>query len=239
MENKKPKARNIFLAVAGCIVLYWFLMYNDRFWQYCDVVVSIFSPFIVGAVIAFILNVPMRAFERWFKFIKNNAARRAVAITLTILSVLLVLAIILPMLVIQLVETFEDLAPKLEKFLTVDMPGWINGVLADNPDIKDFINSNFNLQSFDWSSLVSNFISVVGTSLSAVLQGVIGAIGSTISGLFNGVIAAVFAIYCLFQKETLARQGRKVLYAFLPEKNAEYVVRVMRMSNVTFSNFLS
>ena len=239
MENNKHKTRNIFLTIVGCIFLYWFLMYNERFWQYYDIVVSIFSPFIVGAVVAFILNVPMRAFERWFKFIKKDATRRAVAITLTILSVLMVLAIILPMLIVQLVETFQDLAPKLEKFLTVDMPALINGLMEDNPDIKDFINANFNLQSFDWSSLASNLISVVGTSLSAVLQGVLGAIGSTISGLFNGVIAAVFAIYCLFQKETLARQSRKILYAFLPEKSADYIVRIMRMSNVTFSNFLS
>ena len=53
------------------------------------------------------------------------------------------------------------------------------------------------------------------------------------------IIGVVFAIYCLFQKETLARQGRKLLYAFLPEKTADYTVRVMRLSNSTFSNFLA
>ena len=239
MEDKKPKARSTFLIIAGCIVLYWFLMYNERFWEYYDLVVGIFSPFIIGAVIAFILNVPMRAFERWFKFIKSPGARRGIAITLTILSVLMVLAIILPLIVIQLVETFEDLAPKLEKFLTVELPNWFNGIVESNPDVKDFVNNNFNIQSFDWSSLVSNFISVIGTSLTAVLQGVIGAIGSTITGVFNGIISIVFAIYCLFQKETLARQCRKLLYAFVPEKASDYIVRVMRMSNVTFSNFMS
>ena len=239
MDNKKAKMRNAFLVVAGCIVLYWLLMYTERFWYYYDTVVSIFSPFIIGAVIAFILNVPMRAFERWFKFIKHNGLRRVVSISLTILSVLLVLAIILPMLVIQLIETYEDLAPKLEHFLTVDLKNWFNGLMESNPEIKEFVEGNLNLQSFDWSSFISNAISVVGTSLTAVLGGVIGAIGTTISGLFNGVIAIVFAIYCLFQKETLIRQGRKVLYAFLPERASDYVVRILRMSNVTFSNFLS
>jgi len=32
--------------------------------------------------------------------------------------------------------------------------------------------------------------------------------------LIDTVIAFVFAVYALFQKETLARQGRKLLYAF-------------------------
>jgi predicted PurR-regulated permease PerM len=53
------------------------------------------------------------------------------------------------------------------------------------------------------------------------------------------VIAIVFAVYCLFQKETLARQGRKLVYAFLPEKTADYIVRVLRLTNATFSNFFS
>ena len=35
-------------------------------------------------------------------------------------------------------------------------------------------------------------------------------------------LAVVFALYCLFQKENLARQGRKLLYAFLPE-NARFL----------------
>ena len=36
----------------------------------------------------------------------------------------------------------------------------------------------------------------------------------------------------------LARQGRKILYAFLPERVSDYLVRVLRLTNSTFSNFL-
>ena len=37
----------------------------------------------------------------------------------------------------------------------------------------------------------------------------------------------------------MARQGRKLTYAFLPEKLADGIVRVFRLTNSTFSNFLS
>ena len=53
------------------------------------------------------------------------------------------------------------------------------------------------------------------------------------------VIAIVFAIYSLFQKETLARQGRKLIYAYLPEHFCDNTIRVLRLTNSTFSNFLS
>ena len=55
----------------------------------------------------------------------------------------------------------------------------------------------------------------------------------------NLFIAIVFSIYCLFQKETLARQGRKILYAFIKESRADYMIHVLRLTNSTFSNFLS
>ena len=41
------------------------------------------------------------------------------------------------------------------------------------------------------------------------------------------------------QKELLARQGRRILYAFFPEKFADGTVRVLRLSNKAFSNFIS
>jgi len=53
------------------------------------------------------------------------------------------------------------------------------------------------------------------------------------------VIGIVFAVYCVFQKELLARQGRRLLYAFLPEKFCDATVRILRLTNSTFSNFLS
>ena len=67
MENKRVKMRNAFLVVAACLLLYWLLMHTDRFFAVCDRVLDILSPFIIGAVIAFILNVPVRGFERLLK----------------------------------------------------------------------------------------------------------------------------------------------------------------------------
>ena len=57
--------------------------------------------------------------------------------------------------------------------------------------------------------------------------------------MFDAVLSIVFALYCLARKEILARQGRRLLYAFVPEKISDEVVRIGRMTNTTFSNFIS
>ena len=64
MEINKQTFRNIFLGVAGCILLYWLLHETDRLGGYLQAAKAVFSPFIVGDALAFILNVPMRAIER-------------------------------------------------------------------------------------------------------------------------------------------------------------------------------
>jgi predicted PurR-regulated permease PerM len=69
--------------------------------------------------------------------------------------------------------------------------------------------------------------------------GTFSAIGSVFSGVFNGVISFVFALYCLFRKEILARQGRRLLYAFLPEHFCDETIRIFRLTSSTFSNFIS
>jgi len=55
----------------------------------------------------------------------------------------------------------------------------------------------------------------------------------------NTVISIVFAIYCLCRKEILARQGRRILYSLIPEYHADETIRIFRLTNVTFSNFIS
>ena len=60
-----------------------------------------------------------------------------------------------------------------------------------------------------------------------------------VSGVSTFVIGLIFSFYVLLQKERLARQGRQVLYALLPETWADKTLEVLRLSNRTFSSFLS
>jgi predicted PurR-regulated permease PerM len=103
----------------------------------------------------------------------------------------------------------------------------------------DWLYSNTDLESFDWAGLIQKIMTWLGDSLSTVVTKAFYAIGSLSTGIFNGVISLVFALYCLGRKEVLARQGRKLLYAFLPERFCDDAIRVLRLTSKTFSNFIS
>ena len=91
----------------------------------------------------------------------------------------------------------------------------------------------------DWSAFLQKFVGVLGSSVTTILPSAVSALGSVAAFAMDFFIAVVFAVYCLFQKETLARQGRKILYAFAKERFADKLIHILRLANSTFSNFLS
>lgn len=238
MEINKKVFWNIFWVATGCILLYVIVGERERYELFADKISDIFAPFVFGSVLAFILNVPMRGFERLLKKISKPGVRRTLAAVLTFIMVLLILAIVFLLLIPQLTETLEMLIPSLINFVT-EIGNRINEFLESNPELMQWLMENADFELINWADIVQNAVAVLGNSVSKILAGAIVAISKLSTVLMDLVIGLVFAVYCLFHKETLARQGRKLLYAYLPEKVADYIIRTMRLTNSTFSNFLS
>lgn len=234
----KKTLRNIFVGVGICIVLYWILHETERFKSVYATLSGIFAPFVIGAGVAFIVNVPMRSIENRFVGIKNANFRRVLAVLATIIAILLVLALVFYLLIPQVIETAETVALKLPDFFN---NLWLRfmAFLQERPELLEWVSANTSLESFNIGAILEKVLNVVGSSVTPILSGAVTAIGDLAGFLVNSVIAIVFSLYCLFNKETLARQGRKLLYAFAPETVSDQVVRILRLTNSTFSNFLS
>ena len=238
MELNKKTIKTVFLGVAGCIVLYWLLHETQRMTALLKGGISILAPFIAGAVVAFILNVPMRAVEGWLKGVKNAGFRRALAMIITILLVILVLIGVFYLLIPQIINTVESLVDTLPDFFNRDY-NQAMAFLADHPEAMQWLSDNTDFEKLDWAGLVQKAISLITGSLTAIADKTLQLVLGLSAGIFNAVLSIVFALYCLAKKETLARQARRLLYAILPEKAADEVVRILRMSNATFANFIS
>lgn len=238
MELNKKNIRNIILVVVLGIVLYWILHEPERAEAIYSVVASALSPFALGATFAFILNVPMRAFERLLKGIKRPTLRRTLALALTMICFLLVLTAVFLLLIPQLIQTIQTLIPRVTNFFLESEQKFI-AFLSEKPELLEWVKTNIGLDKFDVAGFIQRVLSMAGNSVSAILSTTLSAISTVAEALIDTAIALIFSVYCLFQKERLARTGRKLVYAFLPEKYSDAIVRVFRLSNATFSNFLS
>ena len=235
--NKKTIFR-VFIGVAVCIVLGWLLNERESVRHVIDAVLDILSPFITGGCIAFILNVPMRFFENKLIRIEAPGLRRTVALLLTFVAVVIVLGGVFLLLIPQLVATIKTFIPAVYEFVQT-IGAYIDAFLSENPDVMTIIQGAGTGSNLDLASFAQKIAAVLGDGVTTIVQSAVSTIGSVASFAMDLFVAIVFAVYCLFQKETLARQGRKILYAFTRESFADRIIHILRLSNSTFSNFLS
>lgn len=238
MELNRKNLCKIFLGVAGCIILYWLLHETERVLHVFGIITGILSPFIVGSALAFVLNVPMRGIESLLKKIKNAGLRRALALVLTLIAVVLVLYGIFALLIPQIGDTFESIAAQLPVFFG-NVQKTVTDYLQENPELMEWLSEYTDFHNMNWSALVQDAISIVTDSIGNVMTKTIAAVISLGTGIFNGILSLVFAVYCLVRKEILARQGRRILYSLFPEHACDETIRILRMTNSTFSKFIS
>lgn len=238
MNFDKRSMRRIFLLIVGGIVFGWLILDTERATTMLDGIWALFSPFVAGAAIAFIFNVPMRSIERRLGDIRRIGVRRGFSIIATILSLILVITLVFELLIPQIQLTWASLAESIPPFVERTSNELV--VLMDNhPDLKLWLQESFNLQSLDWASIVKDALAFLGSQLSTVMGSAVNVIGNVTGAIVNTVISIAFAVYCLIRKEILARQGRRILYSVLREHTADEVVRIARLTNNTFANFIS
>lgn len=238
MTIDKKTIRKVFVVVVGAIFFYWLLHETDRFKMLWGSVSGVVAPFAIGSVLAFIANVPMRAIENRLGFIRGKDLRRTVAILLTFVAIILVVYGVIRLLLPQISETIMLLIPKITDF-AIRAEEWILGFAEENPQVLDYIYSITGGTTIDWPNLIQQAATVLKNSLSVIASGAVSAFGSIAQTLVNIVIGLVFSVYCLARKDILASQGRKILYSLLPEQTTDEIIRVLRLTNCTFSNFIS
>ncbi len=237
MKLDKKTLRNLFLVAVGCIFVYWLLHETGKVMAILGTVLGILTPFIAGAAIAFILNVPMRAIEKCLHRVKKPGLRRVLAILLTFVAVIVLLIGVFWLLIPQLGETITSLVGSLPDFfnrIQVSTTEYLNA----HPEVMEWLHG-VGYDSIDWAGLAQRLLSFLSNSASTLMEKLIALVISLSKGIFDAVMSFVFGIYCLTRKEILARQLRRLLYSFVPEKAADEVVRILRMSNATFSRFIS
>ena len=238
MHIDKKLMHRIFLLIAGAIVFAWLVLDTARATILFDRIWELVSPFAAGAAIAFIFNVPMRAIENQLDGVRKLSLRRGLSIILTILCLILLIMFVFELLIPQIRLTLTSLTEKIPAFIDRTAQKLMI-LIEENPELGIWIQEAFQLESLNWSDILKDILTWLANQVSALMGGAVNVIGSVTSGIVNAVISIVFALYALGRKEILASQGRRILYSVLSERRADELIRICRLTNVTFSNFIS
>ncbi|MCM1569010.1 MAG: AI-2E family transporter [Roseburia sp.] len=228
------------LLVFGAILIL-LLMYSKEVFQGIGLAFGIAKPFLYGGVVAFILNLPMKAIENTF-FGKRKGKLadkygRPISLLLAILIVGIVVALVIGTMVPQLTKAVSVLGQKLPAFLD-ETAVRLQELSARYPELEKSVAALENLE-LNWDSIVATVTEFLKNGLGSMLTSTVNVASSIVGGVVNGTISFIFALYILAQKEKLADQGKRILTAYLPDKVNRRVLYVMSLLHRNFSNFIT
>ena len=239
MKNEK-KIRTYFLLVAFAVLLYVVAMNYRSLLLGIKYLVAIVNPFIIGIVIAFVINVPMRSLEQGlYKKVRHKRLGRILSLLTTLVLLILVLWAIFTLIFPELYSTIESIGQRVPGAIE-DVIQWGDKVAEKHPEIEGYIvEAEKMLSDFDWKETVSQSLKFVKNGVGGFVNTTIDIVGNLVNSVVNFGIGFVFAIYILLQKEKLASHCKQFFYAVLKEEKADEVIRIGKLADRIFSSFLS
>ena len=197
-------------------------------------VLDVLKPVLVGGLLAFFLNVPMRGIEnlfaKWQKKRGKPARERLNAIISLILTYILI-----PLILGTMVST---IIPQVVKAV----PGIVSAVETAWPKFIDFLHrydiDTASLENLLKSIDLNKVLTTITENLDTIWATSVSAVSSVVEVLTVAITGIVISVYILANKPKLMRQSRKMLYAYLPETFARRVEDVATLTNKTFNSFL-
>lgn len=241
LELNKKNIKRILLLVACAIILYWALNNLSTLGKLLGSFFSLFSPLLIGAGIAYVMNLLLKAIERLWDMALKKAPelwrvklKRPICLTATILLFLGIIFAIFFILIPRLEEAGSTLIANVPGYITQIQNWW--GSLVDFAAGHGVTLPELSMNVEDATKFISKILS---SDSSNVVNTTIDITTSILGALVNILLALVFSVYMLAQKETLISQSRRLLLAALPRKAGQRTMHILKLTNNAFSSFVT
>lgn len=211
MERKK--FRDYLLLGSALLAVYFILQHFGVLMGFLQKLWVILSPFVLGAAIAFVLNVPMRFLETkvlpCMDRIKGlKGLKRPVAMVLVMAMAVLVVYLVMSLIIPELLATLQTIVKAIPPFIRQ-----LDEKLAPYQiQISDLLEKYFTLPSGE--ELMAQASRMAEIALKGVMfSGTV--IGSAYQGVLSGFFTLMFVIYFLLGKERLLAQFKRLMAAYL------------------------
>lgn len=231
----KPEWKTCF-RIGVCVFLLYLCIH---YWPQASVMLTaLFKaavPLIAGCAVAFVVNILMGRYERFF-FAKSNkkvivSARRPVCLVLAYLTVIALLALVIGLVVPQLVSCV--------KLIIAVLPGALDKCV-NYLQTLEFMPKSVGelLESIDWKSRLGEIASLLGNGVGGVMGTVIQTVSAVLSGVFSALVSFMFSIYLLLGKEQLSRRCKRVMKHYMRESAYDKSIYVAGVLNDCFRRYI-
>lgn len=228
-------------AAVTIFVLFLAIRYWDAAMGLVGIVLGAAFPILLGAVIAYVVNILMSLYEKCpvWKTDKGavRKAKRPVCMLLSFVTIGVVVYLLIYMILPELVAAFQvilsgvpgavDSAVSwLQENLTEDMWKQVEGALTQ-------------LSNMDWQSALQKVAGVLMSGVSGAMGSIISILSSVFSTVVSVALALVFSVYLLAGKEKIGGQILRLMKCYLGEPLEEKVMYVVRTFHGSFRGYIS
>ena len=232
-RHKRSK-QGIALFCAFAFLVLYTIVNASVFGGFFSAMMSVLTPIILGAALAYMLNPILKLFEfKIFKNIKNKNVLRGLSLLMTYIVAILIVVAFLLLIVPQLIESITYFASKFDQYMTTTvntLNGFISKIMK-NDSMNDVIQKETILQA------ISQLISKSGDLFSGIMGYIVEYGMGLVVGIKNTVLAIFISIYILSSKECLNAQCKKLTTALFSPKGRRRFYRYVRLCDRTFGGF--
>ena len=212
-------------------ITYWSVLISAL-----GVLASAGKPLLIGAVIAYLLNILMNFYEKYYFVKKSNhklvmKSRRPVCACLAIITCLGIVTLVLRLVVPQFVACIS--------LLIAEIPVAINKLLHET-DITAWLPKDITnlLANTDWQSYLSKIFTVFTSGMSDVMNFTVNVVSGTVSTIATIFISIIFSVYLLTGKDMLRRQSLRLANNYIKESWRKKIFYVLGTANDCFHRYI-
>ncbi len=227
MDKDTKKIKKLIFLIMIAIIFYWVLNNTSIIGDIIGKIIDIIFPFILGACLAFILNIPMSFFEKKLKKIGNKKLKRIISLVLAIVVIIVILALIINLVVPELIKIIALLINNIPYY--IEELNTLTQNMQGNITIDDIMaKANINAEQIKTQAQ---------EMIPKILNSSILFVGNFFSGIAHFFIAIVFSVYILIDKEKLQKQAKKIMTVYLGKNKTRKIIKLGKVSNNTFRSF--
>lgn len=222
-----------FIVICLSIVFYHIVSEFSSFKINLSKATSVLQPFLIGFVIAYLLNFILKIIEEkgmsHFPSLKPKA-KRFLSLFLTYLVVAMFVYIFITFVFPQLTNSLMGLMHNIPSYINK-----VSDLLEDKP-AREFINDEYFEMIINRLSQPLSQIMNLATELIPRLGDILKKVASSVSNIALGF---VISIYLLLDKENFFGLGRKITAAVFSKRVSDKILSFLDRSNTIFGKFIS
>lgn len=240
MKKLDEKNSQLLKVILISILVFFAFWYIESVKNGLSVFIAVIQPFLIGFMLAFIINLPMNFFERkvYSKIFKTEKTKKLVPVfslisswILFILAISIFLNVLIPRIsnaVTTLVDRFPEFLNDLVRLLNKNK---ITKRFAD--DVQDYI------YSVNWNKSLEQIKDYFLGEAGNIFNKTTSIINSVSSTLVTIVAATIFSVFVLINKKDIKIFSNRIIYSLFKKENADEINKIASLSYSSFASYIN